>query len=344
MTYTAGTKYLFRIVINIATDTYDVYVTPEGQAEQTHSTGLAFRSAVAQLNNKAVKQASVTTGTINVCNFSIFTGEVTLTPTNTPSPTPTPGPWFKLKDASFSKKGTYTNQIPAVVYKFKSGDPDDTTLPYLIANDANTDPNDPGVVIIPDPSAAGQTFNPSNKDWLNSNNYTYAAPFTPATFLAYIKSRKEYRTVTDLGGLTSGTYLYDGPPLTIDNTKESQVTSAAPVVLAFTGDVTINSGDNIFGNSAAPQSVVILSGGTINIAPNMQELYGLFIANQINFGSSATPLKIVGNVISQNPANPTTRTRADLTRPSVFIVVRPGMYLNLLPYFSTATYEWKQLQ
>jgi len=82
----------------------------------------------------------------------------------------------------------------------------------------------------------------------------------------------------------------------------------------------------------------------LNIDPSMTELNGLFIANFVNFGNSASELKIVGNVISSNPANPLVRTRADSSRPSVFIVVRANMYLDLLPYFSIATYEWRQLR
>ena len=326
------------MVVNVASRTYDAFVTPDGFPEEPIATGLPFRNPAIQLNNKAIKQVSITTGTINVCNFNIFSGEVTIAPTNTPSPTPTPGPWYKLKDGSFTKKGAYTNQIPAVVSKY---DGYDTLQPFLIANTAT---NDPGIVIISNPSASEK---PSEKDWINSGNYSYTAPFTPATFLSYIKSRKKYRTITDLNGfngLTSGIYIYNGT-LTIDNTIAASLTNAVPILLVVTGgDVTIDTLSSVFGNPS-PQSVAVLTDGILNIAPNMSELNGLFIADQIDFGNAANnPLKIVGNVISQNIAYPATRSRVDLTKPSVFIVVRPDMYLNLLPYFSTSTYEWKQLQ
>ncbi|OGK47547.1 hypothetical protein A2963_00745, partial [Candidatus Roizmanbacteria bacterium RIFCSPLOWO2_01_FULL_40_13] len=318
ISYSAGVNYHLRMELNINTDTYDVFVTPDGSPELTLSTGLLFRNPVAQLNNQAIKMASTASGIIDVCDFQSFTQ----------------GPWFKIKDGSFSKIGSFAMRIPAVVNKF---DADDTTQPYLVVNTTN----DPGVVVIPNPPATDQA---SSKEWINSSNYTYKTPFTPETFLSYIKSRKEYRTITNLSNLSSGIYQYNNN-LTINNTSEYQITGASPVSLFVAGgDVTINTTDNVFGNSASPESVVIFTTGTINIAPNMQELNGLFIANQVNFGTSNTPLKIVGNIISFGPVDSTTRDRADLSRPSVFIVVKPGMYLDLLPIFSTASYEWKQLQ
>ena len=172
--------------------------------------------------------------------------------------------------------------------------------------------------------------------------------FTPSSFIAYIRSRKEYHTIADFSGLTGpNIYLYNGA-LTISQTIEDALTNAAstgPVILVVTGgDVTIDTIDDIFGNSASPQPIAILTDATLNISPTMTELNGLFIATQVNFGTSAVPLKIVGNVVSKNPSDPATRDRVDDTRPSVFIVGQADMYLDLLPYLSTASYEWKQLQ
>ncbi len=342
MSYSAGVTYRIRYVVDLNTDTYAVYVQPQGQPEVTHSTNLALTGAESSLSNLQVQQGSLANGTITVCNISIYSGSATPTPQPSATPTPTQGPWFKLKDGSFSKKGAYSNDIPTTVNTF---DTDDTTQPYLIANKTTAPVNDPGVVIIPAPPGSDQA---SVKEWINSNNYSYTAPFTPSTFMSYIKSRKEYRTITSISGLSSGVgiYLYNsGGTLTIDNTAENNLRAVAPVLLVVSGgDVTLNSSDNIFGDNAAPQGVGILTDGNLNIAANMTSLNGLFIADQVNFGSSTNPLKITGNIISQNPADTDTRSRVDTTRPSIFVVARPSLYLNLLPYFSTATYEWKQLQ
>ena len=244
-------------------------------------------------------------------------------------------------DTSFTKIGTFDNPLPATVNTY---DADDPGQPYLI--DATT--NDPGVVIVPVIPADVGGSGPSSREWINSQDYTAGTPFTPASFIFYVRSRKEYHTITDFTGLTGpNIYLYNGP-LTIESDYEDALTNAAstgPVLLAVTGgDVTIDTIDDIFGDPSSPFPVAILTDGTLDIAPTMTELNGIFIATQVNFGTSAVPLKIVGNIVSQNPADPGTRDRIDDTRPSVFIVARADMYLDLLPYFSTASYEWKQLQ
>jgi hypothetical protein len=71
ITYTAGTSYRFRLVVNVAAHSYSAYVTPAGGTELTIGTNLAFRSeqsAVPSLANLAVQANS---GTHQVCNFAI---------------------------------------------------------------------------------------------------------------------------------------------------------------------------------------------------------------------------------------------------------------------------------
>ena len=315
------------MVVNISTDTYDVYVTPEGQAELTIATGFSFRTVASQLNNRAIKMAGIATGVIDVCNFNV----------TFPTPTPTQGPWYKLKDGSFSKLDSFINPIPASVNKFDTDDPGN---PYLVDSDSN----EPGVIVVPADPPSGQ---PSIKDWI-AGDYNAGTPFTPATFLSYVRSRKEYHTVTNFNSLESGNiYLYQGS-LTLNDSRETSLTNAAPLVLIVTGeDVTVtidDATDPIFGNSASPDSIAIVTDGSLNIGPSMKELNGLFVAKQVNFGSSNQELKIVGNIISTIEAEPSRRSRADKSKPSIFIVFKPEMYLNLLPYFSTAAYEWRLLQ
>ena len=67
--YSGGVAYHIRMVVNISTDTYDVYVTPQGQAEQTLGTNLSFSSAVTQLNNRGIHTES-SPGSVSICNFS----------------------------------------------------------------------------------------------------------------------------------------------------------------------------------------------------------------------------------------------------------------------------------
>ena len=200
---------------------------------------------------------------------------------------------------------------------------------------------DPGVATAP-PSSYLNSYQTSSKRWLIPSGYSYGTAFSPSSFISYIKSRKEYHEISNFTGLASDNiYIYTGT-LNLDQPIASQITSAAPILLIVEGDINLNTSSNTFGNPA--QSLALVTDHTLNIDPSMTELNGLFIANFVNFGNSASELKIVGNVISSNPANPLVRTRADSSRPSVFIVVRANMYLDLLPYFSIATYEWRQLR
>ena len=70
--YAANVKYNFRLVVDIPTHIYSVYVTPAGGVEQTVGVDFAFRSeqsAVLNLNNWGVLVSSPT-GTNTVCNFT----------------------------------------------------------------------------------------------------------------------------------------------------------------------------------------------------------------------------------------------------------------------------------
>jgi hypothetical protein len=73
--YSANVKYSFRLVVNIPTHTYSVFVTPAGGAEQTVGTDFAFRtdqSTVANLNNwGATLTSSGAAGSNTVCNFRL---------------------------------------------------------------------------------------------------------------------------------------------------------------------------------------------------------------------------------------------------------------------------------
>jgi len=44
ITYSSGTRYYFRVVVNVPSHTYSVYVTPQGESEQTLASNYAFRT------------------------------------------------------------------------------------------------------------------------------------------------------------------------------------------------------------------------------------------------------------------------------------------------------------
>ena len=71
ITYTAGTSYHFRVVVDVPSHTYSAYVTPAGGAEQTIGTGFAFRSEQSTVTALADWSLTAITGTHTVCNFAI---------------------------------------------------------------------------------------------------------------------------------------------------------------------------------------------------------------------------------------------------------------------------------
>jgi hypothetical protein len=71
--YSAGVSYHFRLVVNIAAQTYSIFVTPAGGSELTVGSNYAFRIAATTLNWYGVfvdVAASGGAGTVTVCNFS----------------------------------------------------------------------------------------------------------------------------------------------------------------------------------------------------------------------------------------------------------------------------------
>jgi parallel beta-helix repeat protein len=74
--YSANTNYHFRMVVNVSTHTYSVYVTPQGGAEQALGVNMLFRTeqnAIGQLDHYGAHVDDVDgTGSVQVCNFSVL--------------------------------------------------------------------------------------------------------------------------------------------------------------------------------------------------------------------------------------------------------------------------------
>lgn len=89
--YTANTKYRFRIVANVATRKYDVYVQPTGGQETQLASGYSFRTeqmGVTSLNNWG---AYADFGAMDVCNFKAAAQTTNQLPTAKATATPTTG-------------------------------------------------------------------------------------------------------------------------------------------------------------------------------------------------------------------------------------------------------------
>ena len=74
VSYNAGTSYHFEMVVNLSTDTYSVYVTPEGGSQIALATDYAFRTEQASATSLSDVGELGATGSATVLNFSIVPG------------------------------------------------------------------------------------------------------------------------------------------------------------------------------------------------------------------------------------------------------------------------------
>ncbi len=241
--------------------------------------------------------------------------------------------WVKLKDTSFTSASITSNNIPVVINRFTPSDPDDNTLQkYFIMNSLTLPGSSAGV-------ALGITSNAySDRNWYASS-YTGSFRMDPSAFLSYVKSRKEYKTISDLSPTSidkDGIYVWNGT-IPLDLNSVPPQFNSFKVVLIVSGAVNINVSDFSPGKSLA------LLANQINFSNTTTKATGIFIANTIITGNPANQgLKIIGNLIAQSITND--RSWSDTSRPGLFIVFDPVQYIDLLPYLSIANYEWKQIQ
>jgi len=281
-------------------------------------------------------------------NSSTYTYNITASATDAAGNTNTPSsatsvsfiaPWYQLKNASFHKLGSpFIDLIPSSPKDYDS-DTGAAVSRYLIITDTNYEP---GVVTYQASSfnlgGGGSSF--SLKNW-SKDSYTKNSLLDFDAFLNYLKSRKSYQTINDINNIKAdGIYFYN------NNSNNSLNLTTVPnykFLLLFDGTVTITGSGNKFN----PSSSIAIIAQTINFAKDLNEASGIFYANQINFsspGTSTTPLKITGNVISKNSATLSRDRANDRQKPSLFIVFDPQKYLDLLPYLSVANYDWQQLK
>ena len=251
------------------------------------------------------------------------------------TPTPTPGPWIKINSGSFYSKNGLLNRIPAS--PLTAYDADDTTNPYFIDNGTAG-----GNVAAP--SIDLGAYNPSARPNSRNISVAYTPSFlnTSASYLSYVKARKEYKTITALSQITGdGLYVWnsaDSDTVTINDTSKVRFDNRK-VVLITSGTVTVNTA------SFAPTSgSTAIIAGTINFNASVTSATGIFIASTVSTGTTTNQgLKINGNLVAQTTLT-NNRKWATVARPSLFIVFKPLLYLDLLPYLGTNYYEWNQTQ
>ena len=159
--------------------------------------------------------------------------------------------------------------------------------------------------------------------------------------ILYIKARKQHKTITSLAEITAdGIYIWNGTnPLPINDTNKFRF-DGFKVVFISTGTVNINTNNGLDPTNG---SLAIIA-PTIAFHNVVEEANGIFIADNITTGSPSNQgLKIVGNLIAQDSLT-NDREWTNDNKPSLFIVFDQQKYIDLLPYLSTANYDWRQIQ
>lgn len=242
--------------------------------------------------------------------------------TLTPTPTPYLGPWPKLKDSSYVSRFRVQSTIPANPLAYDS---DDNTQPHFIIGDG-------GVVVSRSISlnSMSSSAKASASDW-KLDNYTNMLPptLTPSDYELYVRGRKEHKNIDSLNEIDGdGIYsLKSTDDLNIDSVLAAF--NLYNVVVIAHGAVNINTT-----NSFNPSKSIAIVAPIINFAPQTTDAKGIFIANNIDTGSTTNQgLKINGNLIAQDTFN-LKRRWSNLNRPTIFVVFKPEIYLDLLPYLS----------
>ena len=246
--------------------------------------------------------------------------------------------WIKIKDSSYSTTSpTQNNRIPAVPQAFDSEDTG--TLDFI--NQSNV--NAAGVVFGLNIGSYGKY---SVNNWGNSNYTSLSQKFSSNnTFLDYLKSKKEYKTIASLSELSTGINLIDNDVEINDTNKDYFNNYNSILFLLNNHTLTFNLtsfapnksimfiATNIYINSDV-KTIGEINTGTILIADNIT------VFNNPNSGNG---LKIYGNFISRSQIE-NYRDNTDNSKPSIFIIFRVKSYLDLLPYLSSSIYDWKQTQ
>lgn len=293
-------------------------------------------------------------------------------------PTPTPvatNPWIKVVASNFAANNDntfYNFQIPSTVNRstFNNSDPDEGgsgagSGTFMVGNTTIQ----PGVLTAPDVGNITGAISSTN---LKITKYSKKKTLNPRKFLDYAQSRKDtvlLNTMTDVpqankiniykttGG--TGTYVIDGTNVDAFRTGTAGTGLSGPTTVIIDGNLSIQRNVNyklqagyttdLTGYTPTPLTLIVTGDTTISsTSPNeVDQINAIIIGNNVTVAAMATPddygLKIKGNLIVAGTFT-NNRVRSDSRRPVLFVVVDPKMYTSLLPYLSTAQYEWKQVQ
>ncbi len=327
-----------------------------------------------QFNNAGVKEL-----TLRCIDGTICKKEIVIACSCNAGEEPTPGPgyggsydftsWYKLKDDQFHKLDTINDPIPDPVSPYDDDDAQESPDPACDVNDPTDirclNLNQAGVV-----TSLGDPINTngapiSHRQW-NRTSYSKSNQYTPESFLDYAVARKPVHVISNVSQLS--TLQKDTINILTDNLVIADTTqegadiidiledpARAPYVLIIRGDLTVDRDINVpapVTNSPLPIAFIVEGGegatGDLKIHHSVQTMGGVYISDTLDFSydsdRSPYPLKIKGNVVSFAAANPLKRNRVDDgSKPSVFVVFDPILYLNIMDLLSVRTYDWSEI-
>lgn len=258
------------------------------------------------------------------------------------------GHWFKLSNASFNNLIERNNFLPLHPSSYDSDDRNQRYLiRYLIVNS-------PGVVVQKKSINLGSSCTDcfSSSRWRTTTNYPLQQTLDAKGYLAYVKSFKQYKKITDLSEIEDkkiNWYEIKNTDLTISDTSNF---NNKKVVMLVTKASNSSNGELIFAANFQPNdaAVAFISEADIVINNNVNSINAIIIGKEISLtssGISSTPLKIKGNIISTGVEGINTSVRRrtdDASKPSFFVVFDPALYINLLPYISISKYDMQILR
>jgi hypothetical protein len=274
-----------------------------------------------------------------------------------------PSGWYKIVDGAFHKNGSLTMTYPSIVNPY---DTDDNGKVYPVVKSANSNTNglstvatqtfiasgnkDDNLALIRSGTHpnAGQVGKVSTQNWKLTNyavNSSYLSNL--GDFLSVIKGQKATKTITDLNQIERNKVNIINSPYTITGALPDR---GGPYILLVNGALTLNIGAGSTVNTTG-DSIALISTSTINIHSTIGQINTILVADSFNLAydlaagtNSATPLKINGNLVSANPVDTLRRDRPDFDKPSLFVVFKPKMYLDVLPLLSVTQTGGRQIQ
>ncbi len=243
------------------------------------------------------------------------------------------GGWFKVSNAGFiNRYNGRQNFIPSSMSLFDSDDSTATRHPFIntAGSILQSTPIDLG------PNGVDASGNPvySAQNWYTSG-YSFADDVSVSKYIDYVEARRQVTTITSVADIQADGIYITTSPVTITSSELPLFAGKRVVLIAKETSITVTE------NITVPGGALALVASSVDIDPAVSEVNAIILADTMQTGISTTPLKIKGNLSVKNAVG-IYRVNTDARKPSLFVVYDPSIFIGLIEYLSTNTYDWKQ--